>query len=357
MERLRNRRQMPSSRRTSGDPARFFVVINHQGAKPPAYLVQSILFSASLAIAATSVGAVVVVDGSAEPNGKLKTALAELCVGYHHAGRRLSFAEGYNSGPALYHRPWTIFCASDIYPSATVFSALDGFCADAGPEVGCVVPLLSADDLNLQRVGGTFRKAIQVLLMTRNFNTFPTGYPNKGGGVPEEFKGNYNDVVLTLRVQLDKRSIWHIPARCVYFGSLTLNSDGSTISFSDDAEQFRSDLSRTLSTERPVVSKGRGVLAIIRRSDHSRRQPVSFRGAFAGARRTSCWQSGWPRKCADRPIGSGGIADWTISSFDCDQTRGATDLIMTRHRADRPARKVRPHCNGRCLESTPRSVT
>ncbi|WP_380784372.1 glycosyltransferase family 2 protein [Sphingomonas sp. R86520] len=222
-------------------PGRFFVVINHyQGAKPPAYLVQSTLFSASLAIAATSVGAVVVVDGSAEPNGKLKTALAELGIGYYHAGRRLSFAEGYNSGLALSDRPWTIFCASDIYPSATVFSALDGFCADAGPEVGCVVPLLSAGDLNLQRVGGTFRKAIQVPLMTLNFNAFPTDYLNAIGGVPEEFKGNYNDVVLTRRMQLDKRSIWQIPARCVHFGSLTLNSGGSTVSFTGDAEKFRS---------------------------------------------------------------------------------------------------------------------
>lgn len=219
---------------------RFFVVINHYaGANAPAYLAQSTLFSASLSMAAESVGAVMVVDGSDVPEAALAAQLTAIGANYTHAGRRLSFAEGYNAGLALSDRPWTVLCASDIYPSLSLYPALDAACAAAGADVGCFIPRLTTGDLGLQRVAGQARRAVDVPLMTLNFNVMRTDYLRAIGGVPSEFQGCYNDVLMSRRIAADGKVVRMLPEQCLHYGSLTLKSGGSNVSFDRDAAQLR----------------------------------------------------------------------------------------------------------------------
>ncbi|MGD9471340.1 MAG: glycosyltransferase family 2 protein [Novosphingobium sp.] len=219
----------------------FFYVINHFAPSGSArYLTASTLFAAALAVAARQVSSVLVVDGSEQPNRDLRTQLNALGVHYHHAGRTLTFAEGYNLGLSLSDQPWTILSASDVYPSQALFDVLSSLCrSNPGQDIGCIIPQMNNVDLDLQSDRrGKLRKPIDLPLMTLNLNAFPTGYLRSIGGVPEEFSGTYNDVILSLRMFKDKRRIVLAPVSCLHYGSLTLKSGASKVSFSKDMARF-----------------------------------------------------------------------------------------------------------------------
>lgn len=220
----------------------FFFVINHFNPKDgPAHLGASTVFSAALAAAAPEVKTVLVVDGSSEPDPVLAARLREVGAQYAHVGRSLRFAEGYNYGLAQSNQPWTILSASDVYASQTIFSTLMEHCpADpSASDIGCIIPRLTVSDLPLQQAGRRqYRRVLKVPLMTLNFNVFPTDYLRRVGGVPEEFSGNYNDVILSKRIYDDERSILLIPDRCFHYGSLTLASGKSNVRADADLKRF-----------------------------------------------------------------------------------------------------------------------
>lgn len=223
--------------------SRFHVVINHyRPTGSPAHLAAAALFSASLSANAPEVGAVEVVDGSPDPDPDLAASLEKVGAGYHHAGRRLSFSQGYNAGLARSTRPWTVLCASDVFPSQTIFATLcrtiDSV-EDAETRLGCLIPLLTSADLRLQRLSRVPRHGVDVPLMTLNFNAFPTAYLAQVGGVPEEFGGCYNDVLLGRRMESDGRVIRLVPDRCLHYGSLTLSTGASDVSYLRDQRSLR----------------------------------------------------------------------------------------------------------------------
>ena len=217
----------------------FYLVINHfEPAQAEAHLQASTLFSAALAVRAAEVATVLVVDGSERPNEELRDRLAQIGARYHHSGERLGFAQGYNAGLALSDQPWTILCASDVYASLTLFPRLAAFCQASGPQIGCVIPRLSFSDLPLQMDWVKMRRPVTVPLMTLNFNAFPTEYLRSIGGVPDEFTGNYNDVLLCDRIRADGRKIVMLPERCVHYGSLTIGSSATSVSQQRDRDRL-----------------------------------------------------------------------------------------------------------------------
>lgn len=215
----------------------FFHVINHfqpEGAGP--HIEASTLFSASLAVRSPLVAKVLVVDGSRHENPALAAALRAFGADYHHAGRSLGFAEGYNLGLSRSDQPWTILCANDIYPSLDIFRALhDASGKGLDSTVGCVVTYLTRSDLGLQAAWDLAGAApVDIPLMTLNINAFPTEYLRSIGGVPQEFSGAYNDVMMSYRIKQDGRRILLAPVQCMHFGSLTLDTGPSSVDFDTD---------------------------------------------------------------------------------------------------------------------------
>lgn len=215
----------------------FFHVINHfqpEGAGP--HVDASTVLCASLALRSPLVAKVLVVDGSSQANPALAATLRAAGAEYHHAGRMLTFAEGYNIGIARSDQPWTILCANDIYPSPETFAALYA-ASDKGRDetVGCVVPFLTGCDLGIQKAWDLApAAAVDIPLMTLNINAFPTAYLRKIGGVSQEFSGAYNDVMMAYRIRQDGRRIVLAPSLCVHFGSLTLETGPSSVDFTTD---------------------------------------------------------------------------------------------------------------------------
>ncbi len=219
----------------------YFFVINHFRPRDgSSYIAASTLLSAALASNAKQVNTVLVIDGSEQSDPDLERSLALVGARYLHAGRRLSFAEGYNLGLAQSDERWTILCASDVYPSFTIFDTLDACLADnAHGPIGCIIPMLSLSDLPIQQSRTKRALPAKVPLMTLNFNMFETDYLRSIGGIPERFSGNYNDVALCATLQRDGRSIVMVPDRCVHYGSMTLASGGSSVSWERDTREFR----------------------------------------------------------------------------------------------------------------------
>lgn len=218
----------------------YFFVINHFRPRDgSSYIAASTLLSAALASNARQVNTVLVVDGSEQPDPDLERSLARVGARYLHAGRRLSFAEGYNLGLAQSDERWTILCASDVYPSLTIFDTLDTYLGDNNQHsIGCVIPMLSSSDLPIQQSRTKRLRPTEVPLMTLNFNMFETDYLRSIGGIPERFSGNYNDVALCATLQRDGRPIIMVPDRCIHYGSMTLASGGSNVSWERDKKEF-----------------------------------------------------------------------------------------------------------------------
>ena len=222
----------------------FFHVVQHYS--PPgagSHVCASTLFSTALARQSDKVATVLVVDGSEASDPTFAERVRELGAQYLHGGRRLTFAEGYNLGLAQSDQPWTILSASDIYPSPEVFEVLAGLCCDPpGTQTGCIVPRLSRADLGLQESGRDHTGArIELPLMTLNLNAFPTDYLRAIGGIPETFSGNYNDVLLARRMACDSRAIILAPVDCLHFGSLTLRTGASHVSYEHDLARFATE--------------------------------------------------------------------------------------------------------------------
>jgi len=222
-------------------PNMFSVVINHYsgGGRVP-HLAGAVIFSAALSVKDPLVKEVFVVDGSPVPDPALRDYLEQMGCQYLHAGRRLSFSEGYNFGASRASQEWVVLCASDVFPSLDCYAAVAGFLARIDPNsVGCVIPRLTSSDLPYQKSRFFARWACSVPVMTLNFNVFHRGYLQAVGGVPTEYSGNYNDIELSIRIHKDGRRIYMLPVRCVHYGSLTLQTGNSSVSIADDKVTFR----------------------------------------------------------------------------------------------------------------------
>ncbi|MEO6080242.1 MAG: glycosyltransferase [Steroidobacteraceae bacterium] len=218
----------------------FSVVINHySGGGFAPHLAGASIFSASLSRRDPLVKEVLVVDGSQDPDPVLQAHVQQMGCQYLHAGRRLSFAEGYNFGASRASEEWVVLCASDVFPSLDCYAAISGFLARINTDtVGCIIPRLTSSDLPYQKSRLFARHACVVPIMTLNFNVMKRSYLESIGGVPVEYSGNYNDIGLSIRIHDDGKHIYMLPVRCVHYGSLTLQSGVSNVSADRDRASF-----------------------------------------------------------------------------------------------------------------------
>jgi GT2 family glycosyltransferase len=218
----------------------FSVVINHySGSGHSPHLAAASIFSAALSRRDPLVSEVLLVDGSTYPDDRLRNYVQDMGCRYLHAGRRLSFAEGYNFGAAQASAEWVVLCASDVFPSLDCYGAIAAFIAKINvATVGCIIPRLSSSDLSFQKSRLFSRHTCVVPIMTLNFNVMRTAYLASLGGIPGEYSGNYNDIELSIRLHDDRKCIYMLPVRCVHYGSLTLNSGISNVSAERDRASF-----------------------------------------------------------------------------------------------------------------------
>jgi GT2 family glycosyltransferase len=218
----------------------FSVVINHysSGGYAP-HLAAASIFSAALSIRDPLVKEVLLVDGSLIPDPTLQSYVQNMGCQYLHAGRRLSFAEGYNLGVSRASQEWVVLCASDVFPSLGCYGAIADFLSKINLDtVGCIIPRLTSSDLPYQKSRFFSRHACTVPIMTLNFNVLSRPYLQSIGGVPVEYSGNYNDIELSIKIHDDGKRIYMLPIRCVHYGSLTLQSGGSNVSAERDRITF-----------------------------------------------------------------------------------------------------------------------
>lgn len=219
----------------------FDVVINHfAGSDDKAHIVASALFALSLSVRQKEVREVILVDGSPEPDPHLRGEVERMGGRYHHEGRRLSFAEGYNAGAALTGADWIVLSASDVYPSLDFFEKAAAFIARTdADEIGCIVPRLTHSDLPTQTSRLKRKEVCVIPVMTLNLNILQRKVFFEIGGVPEHFSGAFNDVEMAIRLHGAGRRIFMLPDVCTHYGSLTIAAPGTSYRWTKDLATFR----------------------------------------------------------------------------------------------------------------------
>jgi glycosyltransferase involved in cell wall biosynthesis len=182
------------------------------------------------------VAAIWLIDGSADRDQALSVWCQKTDVHYLHAGRPLTFAEGFNLGISQCHSDWIALSASDIYIPDAFFERAQAFIVGLEQQsIGCLVPALTSCDIPSQERCGTRQR--QTGLMSLNLNLFPAPVLKAIGGVPEQYSGAYNDVEICLRLRQHNLSIYQLPIAALHYGKLTI-SQGSAYTFEADQSNF-----------------------------------------------------------------------------------------------------------------------
>ncbi|MGD9526571.1 glycosyltransferase family 2 protein [Pseudonocardia sp.] len=192
------------------------------------------------------VGTIVLVDGSPTPDSELAATCEEIGARYHHAGRELGLAEGYNTGWRLLPEPFVGIMANDILPHP--ISALDALLDMAErDDVGCAFPYLSVGDYVTQIVRSSVLRPTMVTCepasMTLNLNIFRRAVLEQVGGVDEGYVAGYYDPIMVLKIrELGYRVVLVGGATAMHVHALTKAEGGSTLGLAKlalDAERFR----------------------------------------------------------------------------------------------------------------------
>lgn len=193
-------------------------------------------FSLTCFRADPQVEAIFLVDGSATPDQQFRLWCDELGITYLHAGRTLSFAEGFNLGIAQCSASWIALSASDIYIPLSFFSGLFESIGGLDPStIGCLIPALTFSDVPSQeRLSARVRRSS---MMSLNLNIFPAHHLALIGGVPEQYSGGYNDMEMAIRLRQHHLSIYQLPLKVLHYGKLTI-SQGSNYRFEADHRGF-----------------------------------------------------------------------------------------------------------------------
>lgn len=188
----------------------------------------------------TGVGTIVLVDGSPSPDPWIRDCCGKCDVTYHHAGRELSFAEGYNTGWRLLTEPMVGLMASDIFPPKSTIATLTAFLET--PEVGCVFPYLSYCDYPAQ-VAPLVKEAVtcEPSAMTLNLNLFKRPVLQQVGGVDERYTGAYNDLILMMKIRRAGHRVVQVGGTYVnHLGQITI-SQGTTYKREGDKQRFQKE--------------------------------------------------------------------------------------------------------------------
>lgn len=182
------------------------------------------------------VGSIFLVDGSPTSDPELSLWCDQLGIAYLHAGRALSFAEGFNLGIAQCRAAWIALLASDIYVPLGFFSQVFKVVESLDPaNIGCLIPALTFSDIPSQeRYTSRLRHSS---MMSLNLNIFPARHLSLIGGVPEQYSGAYNDIEMVIRLRRLCLPIYQLPLKVLHYGKLTI-SQGTDYHYDFDHSRF-----------------------------------------------------------------------------------------------------------------------
>jgi GT2 family glycosyltransferase len=186
------------------------------------------------------VGTILLMDGSPSPDPWIRAVCEESGIRYHHEGRELGFAAGYNTGWRLLSEPIVGLMASDIFAPKTTIATLAKVFED--PSVGCAFPYLSYCDYPGQ-VAQLVRKAVtcEPTVMTLNLNLFRRPALEQAGGVDERYTGAYNDLILLMRLRRAGHRVVQVGGTYVnHLGQITI-SQGTNYKREGDRVRFREE--------------------------------------------------------------------------------------------------------------------
>lgn len=181
----------------------------------------------------------ILVDGHAEPDGKLAAVCEELNYRYLNLGRRLSFAEGYNTGLREARTPWVVTAANDIFVVSGWLEALLATAKRTGAWM--TVPYLSWSDYPPQRLEYVLgrKRDCTPNFVTFNLNLFSRHCLETVGLIDEQFTGCFNDIDYTLRIRERGGSITlTYGGEITHLGRGTLSEAAVAALYSHDLERF-----------------------------------------------------------------------------------------------------------------------
>ena len=198
----------------------------------------SALLCLSLLRIAPEVSQIVLVDGSPQPNDRIKSYCDTRGIIYTHFGRELTFSETYNLGIGQLDTYYVCTMASDVFVRPDTFKIIGEFINTADEStLGCVIPYLSYSDLPGQARTSPGPTRISPL-MTLNLNVFPRAVLDAIGGGNDEFSGCFNDFIMAKKISDLGRKIYLVDAFAVHYGRLTLNSGSTRVDYPADEQRM-----------------------------------------------------------------------------------------------------------------------
>lgn len=205
----------------------------------------------------------ILVDGHAEPDAQLAAVCGELGYRYLNRGRRLAFAEGYNTGLTEARAPWVVLAASDIF---VVDGWLETLIAEAESTGAWMTsPYLSGSDYAAQRLQYVVSPRTFVPNhLTLNLNLISRHCLTVVGPLDEQFSGCFNDVDYVLRIRAAGGEI--LLANCgeiTHLGSATLTRPALLAMYTHDQPLFDAKWPGAWDSDSLRLRDRRGCLRII----------------------------------------------------------------------------------------------
>jgi GT2 family glycosyltransferase len=197
-------------------------------------LVDSTALSLRLLKINPSVDKVVLADGSKKENDALKKRCEELDVTYLHAGKEISYVDGYNIGWRSLDTPYIGLMANDIipHPFDTMQKLLDMI---KKPDIGCVFPYMNTSRLKsdeTQKPGFWLRgsQTCEPTSMTLNLNIIKREILEKIGGLDENYLYGFQEPILILKLRsMGYRVVLVGNTRIFHYDKLTKNLGQSSL--------------------------------------------------------------------------------------------------------------------------------
>jgi GT2 family glycosyltransferase len=203
---------------------------------------------------------------------------AELGYRYLNQGRRLSFAEGYNTGARASRAPWVVLAASDIFVVKGWLEALLAAAEDTGAWM--ISPYLTCSDYPAQRRQRVVScRTYAPNYLTLNLNLISRHCIEKIGLLDEQFSGCFNDVDYVLRIRAAGGDIALTDCgEVTHLGSATLTKPSLIAMYAHDLPLFEAKWPGVWDSDALRLRQSRG---LVRLADaFTRCVPVRWRGNF-----------------------------------------------------------------------------
>lgn len=219
------------------------VVCHYYRPGQPLSIKASVRLCLSLLKQCPEVSTIVLSDGSGERDLELEEYCISLDVTYMHYGSEVSFAQTYNLGASLLSEEWIALMASDVFVYNSTFKAFKDFIKGYRTlNIGCLIPFLTTSDVLAQAHTFEFlENTCRVPIMTINLNVIKKSVFDQIGGVPAQFSGAYNDIVMAIKLHNLGLEIFMVKgAQACHYGRMTINS-GTSYKYKVDKETFKKE--------------------------------------------------------------------------------------------------------------------